>query len=322
MRAWRSFPVAPIVTLFLWAALALPGELRASPLLGQVAKWVAVQIASYGVSKTIDRATGQDFQRQLQREMPRLVAQIATTIGPRRAVLQESLELHREQLALLTRLTGSQGQEIAELKADQDRLQRRIDSLEERMTKLEQRVDAIDAYVSELDARVSRLEDALIRECLDLRRAEVLGEDEFRVKESAGGWIADHFESDSLTLDVRLLLNSCNGDLTQRGLLIQLSLTTRDLDQDMSLYATFKGVYSGGHGEVLSRQEIPLARPRYRVDGQVVELFFPYGEIPSFSSPDRIALALVLTHDGELLYTLPDRVLSCVSGQRVNCRWR
>ena len=317
----RTLPVVPIVTLLLGAALGLPAELRANPLLAKVAKWVALQIVSYEAGKVIDYATGQDFQQQLQREMPRLVSQISGTIGPQRAVLQESLELHREQLALLARLTGSQAQGIAELKADQERLVRRIDNLETRMRKLEQRVDAIDSYVSELDARVSRLEDALIRECLDLRRADVLGEEEFRVKESPGAWAADHLESDHLTLDVRLLLNSCTGDLTQRGLLIQLSLLTRDLDKDMSLYATFKGVYSGGAGNVLSRQEIPLARPGYRLDGQVVELFFPYDGIPSFSSPDRIALALVLTHDGELLYTLPDRVISCVFGQRVNCRW-
>jgi len=70
--------------------------------------------------------------------------------------------------------------------------------------------------------------------------------------------------------------------------------------------------------DVLSRQEIPLARPGYRVDGQVVELFFPYGDILHL---DRIALALVLTHDGEVLYALPDRVISCVFGQQVNCRW-
>ena len=85
--------------------------------------------------------------------------------------------------------------------------------------------------------------------------------------------------------------------------------------------ATFTGVQSGGRISVLSRQEIPLARPVYRVDGQVVELFFPYDDIPNLSSPDRIALALVLTHDGDVLYTLPSRVMSCVFGQRVNCRW-
>lgn len=321
MRVGRSAPVVPIVTLLLWTALAFPAEVRAVSLLGQVAKWGLGQIVSYGAGKVIDLATGQDFRQQLEREIPRLVAQIAATVGPQRAVLQENLELHREQLAILTRLTGSQGKEIAALKADQEHLLQRIGNLEARMTRLERRVDEIDSYLSELDTRVRQLEDALIHECLDLRRAEVLGQDGFRVKESPGAWSADRSESDNLTLDMRLLLNSCSGDLTQRGLLIQLSLVTHDLDKDISLYATFKGVQSGGRLSVLARQEIPLARPGYRVDGQVVELFFPYGEIPYLSSPDRIALALVLTHDGEVLYTLPDRVISCVFGQRINCRW-
>jgi hypothetical protein len=249
------------------------------------------------------------------------VARIAATIGPERAALQEDLRLHQEQLNVLTLLIDSQGKNITELKADQERLLLRIDSLETRMTKLEKRVDRIDSYISELNARVSHLEEALIHECLDLRRAAVLGKDEFRVKQSPDAWGSDHSESDDLMLDVRLLLNSCSGDLTQRGLLIQLSLVTRGLNKDMSLYATFKGIHDGGRLEVLSRQEIPLARPSYSVDGRVVELFFPYGDIPHFSSSDRLALSLVLTHDGEVLYSLPDRVVSCVSGQRVNCRW-
>jgi len=284
-------------------------------------KWCLQQIESYAVGKAIDFATGQSFHQELEQEIPRLVTQIAVTIGPQRAVLQENLALHQEQLAVLTRLTGSQeaqGKKIGELKADQERLLGRIDKLEARMTKLERRVDGIDSYVSELNTRVSRLEDAMIRECLDLRRADVLGKDAFRVKESPGAWSADHSGSESLTLDLRLLLNSCTGDLTQRGLLIQLSLVTRDLDKDMLLYATFTDAQSGGQ---LSRQEIPLDRPVYRVDGQVVELFFPYGDILHLPSPDRIALALVLTHDGEVLYTLPSRVMSCASGQRVTCRW-
>ena len=328
MRTRRSLHVVPIITLFLWTALALPAEPQAGSLLrqtgslvGKVGKWCLGQIVSYEAGKVIDVAAGQELHHQLVLEIPRLVAQIAVAIGPRRDVLQESLALHQEQLAMLTRLTGSQGKGIAELKADQERLLGRIDNLEARMTHLERRVDAIDSYVSELDARVSRLEDGLIHECLDLRRADVLGNDAFRVKESPGAWSAEHSESASLTLDMRLLLNSCTGDLTQRGLLIQLSLVTRNLDKDMLLYATFTGVQSGGGIGILSRQEIPLARPVYRVDGQVVELFFPYDDILHVSWPDRVALALVLTHDGEVLYTLPSRVLSCVFGQRVNCRW-
>lgn len=328
MRARRSIHVAPIIALFLWAALAPPAEAQAEVLLKKAAIWGLEQIASWGAGKVLDLATGQGFHDQLEAEIPGLVARVAATIGPQRAVFQESLELHREQLNVLTQLIdsqGKQGKNIAELKGDQERLLRRVENLEVRMTKLERRVDnlgrqvdELGSYVSELDARVSRLEDALIHECLDLRHADVLGKDGFRVKESPGAWSSDHSESDSLTLDARLLLNSCSGDLAQRGLLIQLSLVTRGLNRDISLYATFKGAQSGGRMDVLSRQEIPLARPGYRVDGQVVELFFPYGDILHL---DRIALALVLTHDGEVLYALPDRVISCVFGQQVNCRW-
>jgi hypothetical protein len=341
MRSRRSLHVVPIITLFLWVALPLPAEPQGGLLLKKVGTWCFEQLVSYAVGKGIDYVIGQNFHQQLEQEIPGLVTQIATTIGPRRVVLQENLALHQEQLAMLTQITqlkqvtgsqgekltqltqitGSQGEKLVELKADQERLLGRINNLEARMTKLERRVDGIDSYVSELNSRVSRLEDALIHECLDLRRADVLGKDEFRVKESPGAWSADHSASENLTLDMRLLLNSCTGDLTQRGLLIQLSLVTRDLNKDMLLYATFTDVQSGGQMGVLSRQEIPLARPVDRVDGQVVELFFPYGDILRLSSPDRIALALVLTHDGEVLYTLPSRVMSCAFGQRVTCRW-
>ena len=355
MRARRSLHVVLIITLLLSAALPLPAEAQAGTLLKEAGKWCLGQFASYGFGKVLDFATGQTLHQQLEKEIPGLVAQIAATIGPRRIVFQENLEIHQQQIAMLTQVaqlqqltqitdsqgeklkqltqtTGSQGERLAqitasqqeklvELKADQEHLLTRIDNLEARMTKLERRVDEIDSYVSDLNDRVSRLEDAMIHECLDLRRADVLGKDAFRIKESPGAWSAEHSESDSLALDMRLLLNSCTGDLTQRGLLIQLSLVTRNLDKDMSLYATFTGVQSGGRMGVLSRQEIPLARPGYRVDGQVVELFFPYGEILHPSSPDRIALALVLTHDGDVLYSLPSRVMSCVFGQRINCRW-
>ncbi len=322
MRAVRrSNPVVPITVLFLLAVLALPSEVRAASIAEKVGKWCFGQLVSYGVGKAIDVATGNDLRHELEREIPRLVAEISAAIGPRRAALQESLELNREQLAVLKRVTASQGNQIAAIKADQERLLRRIDGLTARMSKLEGRVDQIDAYVSELDARVSRLEDALIRECLDLRHAPVLGEEGFRVKETPGAWMTDRFESDRLTVEMRLLLNSCSPDLTQRGMLMQLALVTRDLDKDMSLYANFKGVPGGGQMGSLSRQEIPLARPGFSVDGQVAELFFPYGEIPQLNSQDRIAVAFVLTHDGEVLYSLPDRVINCVFGQRVSCRW-
>jgi len=289
------------------------------------AKWGLAQIPSYLAGKAIDLVAGQDFSQQLEKEIPRLVSLISAATGPQRAALQENLEIHRQQLALLSRLTDAQGKRITEVQADQERLLGRIESLESRMAKLEQRVDRLDARMDELDTRLHQVEDALIRECLDLRYAAALGADEYRVKETPGGWSTDRFESDEISLDLRLLLNSCSADLTQRGLVLQLSLVTRGLDRDLALYATWKGVgengYTLGPPRMLDRQEFPLARPGYRLDGQVVELFFPYDQIPGFGSTDRLALALVLTHDGTVLYTLPDRVISCVFGQRVQCRW-
>lgn len=277
--------------------------------------WIRDQAISYAAGKAFDWALGKLHTQKLEQEIPLLISQISTATGPRRVLLQENLDLDREQLALLKRLTASQGKKIAEIQADQDRLLRRIEGLAVRMRQLEGRV-------GDLEGRVSQLEDAFIRQCLDLRTAEALGADGFLVKESANGWGSDHFEDENLTLDLRLLLNSCTGDLTQRGLLLQLSLVTRDLGNDLSLYANWKGISAyGDTPRLLSRQEIRLARPAYRVDGQVLEIFFPYDEIPGLSATEKVAVALVLTHDGEVLYSLPDRVVSCVFGQRVNCRW-
>ncbi len=318
--------------------LLLPQAAQAS--LGETAAklgaWCFQQTTSYLAGKAIDWAVGQILGAQVEQEIPTLVDLISLATGERRRLLQETLELDREQLAMLTRLSVSQGKKIAEIHVDQERLLGRIQSLNGRIRQIEKsvgrldarvgavegRLDGVEGHLGELETRVSRLEDAFIRQCLDLRTSKVLGVNEFRVNESTGSWATDHFEDDNLTLDARLLLNSCTGELTQRGLLLQLSLVTRDLDQDLSLYVNFKGISSnGGQMRLLSRQEIPLARPAYRVDGQVAEIFVPYDEIPGLSPTDRTALALVLTHDGEVLYTLPDRVFSCVFGQRLNCRW-
>lgn len=335
------------MVLGLWAPILAP-EARAQgvgTLLAQTAgKWCLQQVLGYAATKAFDLAQGRTFIQQIKEEIPSLIADMAFAAGVKRVALQENLEVDREQLAVLTRLVDSNGKKLAEIQAEQNRLLERIKGLAARMSKLEMRMDRlgsrvgavesrvgrvesrvgrVESRVDEVEIRVSQLEDALIRECLDLRTSQVLGVDEFRVKESPGGWISDHFEDDNLTLDARLLLNSCSADLTRRGLLLQLSLVTRGLDEDLSLYANFKGISSnGGTGGPLTRQEIPLARPEYEVDGQVIEIFFPYDEIPGLSPNDRTALALVLTHDGEVLYSLPDRPISCVFGQRINCRWR
>ena len=317
--------IALVLCLLAWAPV-VQAQLAGVTIIKSIARWSLAQIPSYLAGKAIDLVTGQDLSQQLKKEIPRLVALISAATGPERAALQESLEIHREQLAVLSRLMDAQGKRIAEIQADQERLLRRIDNLESRMAALERHVDRLDRRVDELDTRLRQVEDALIGECLDLRYAELLGVDEYRIKETPGGWSTDRFESDELSLDLRLLLNSCSADLTLRGLVIQLALVTYDLDRDLTLYATWKGVggvngYTIGPPRILARQELPLARPGYRLDGQVVELFFPYSEIPGFGSTDRLALALVLTHDGTVVYTLPDRVISCAFGQRIQCRW-
>jgi len=318
--ARRSIRVGFLTAL----VLILPSSAHAS--VGEKAVklgiWCAKQIGSHLIEKGVDWVVGLALGQEVENEIPNLVAQISRATGPMRALLQENLQADREQLALLKRLKDSQGKKLAEIQADQDRLLRQVEGLAGRMSKLEQQIGRLGSRLDAIDSRLAHLEDALIRECLDLRTSQALGVDEYRIKESPGGWSSDHYEDEHLTLDARLLLNSCSGDLTRRGLLLQLSLVTRELDQDLSLYVNFKGISSyGGQMSLLSRQEIPLARPAYRVDGQVTEIFFPYDEIPDISPTDRIALALVLTHDGEVLYTLPDRVISCVFGQRINCRW-
>jgi hypothetical protein len=212
-----------------------------------------------GAGQRIDRATGEGFRQQLEKEIPRLVAEISVATGPERAALQESLEVHRGQLAVLTRLLSAQGEDIAAIRADQERLRRRIDDLESRVAALEGRVDRLDDRMDEFDTRLRQVEDALIRDCLDLRHAPVLGLDGYRIQETPGGWSSDRFDSSQLTLDLRLLLNSCSADLTRRGLVIQLAMVTRDLAGPLTLYVNWKGIGSQGYSgpRLLDRQEIP-----------------------------------------------------------------
>lgn len=221
---------------------------------------------------------------------------------------------------------GGLDSRVGQLGSRVGQLGSRMGELGSHVRELDSKVEAIGSRVEDLDSRMARVEEALIRDCLDLRSAPVLGEDGYRVKPSPGGWIEDQFNSKPLQLDVRLLLNSCSADLTRRGLLVQVAMTTHDLRKDLTLYATWKAVsangYSLGAPQQLDRQELPLGRPSYRVDGKVVEMFFPYDEIPGLGSADRMALALVLTHDGTVLYSLPDQVMTCTFGQRVQCRWR
>lgn len=344
MRSWIRITVLAVIVALLSTG---PGEARfwrptksgAMVAAGTaLAKFLGSFARDYILAKVVDELLGQSFDSQLETVRGDLVAEVAARVqemeaasGDSRAILREQLEAVEAQLmnvdralAILKGRIGNVEAEVARLKTDQDRLEREIEALERRTSALERRVDDIDRELGELDARVSDLELALISECLDLRSAPRLGVEGFRVQGTAQGLLEDSHESENLSLRVRGYLNSCTADLTQRGLLLQLSWVTRDLDQPMALYATFKNIEPGGFDRSslnrLTRIEYPLYRPIHRIDGQVLELFIPYAEIP-FPSTNRLALALVVTHDGAPLYALSDRVINCHFGQRAQCRW-
>ncbi|HBL29481.1 MAG TPA: hypothetical protein DD490_21825 [Acidobacteria bacterium] len=303
-----------------------------------VGKFLLSFTADYLLSKSLDKLLDQGVGAEIKLAKSDLLAEVTErvqamegTSGETRGLLQEQLEQAEAQLANLDRVAAIlEGRvqdveaEVAEIRKEQAVLDRRIEALEQRTAALEKRVEELDKGLSALDARVSDLELALMRECLDLRTAPRLGIEEFRVQPGLQGLLEDDSDSERLSLQLRGHLNSCSPDLTQRGLLLQFSWITRELNQDMALYATFKHIEPGGFDRTrlnhLARLEFPLYRPRHRIDGQVLEVFIPYAEIP-FPETYRLALALVVTHDGETLYSLPDRVIQCNAGQRLQCRW-
>ncbi len=332
-----EMPTRSRTVLVTWALIAL---LLASPSLafglsiGKIARkaasWGRGFLISYGANKVLDHAIGQDFRSQLEQEIPFLVEKISTATGVERNVLVQHLNNVEAQVTTLDRLLalsrreGAQlASEVDDLLATQNRILRAMDAVEGRVTALEKRTDRLEGRVDQLDERVADLEEALIGECLDLRHAPRIGADGFHVRESARSVLEETYDSDNFYLSTRAYLNACTPDLRQRGLLLQLSWVTRDLDQDLALYTTFKHIEQSGFDaarmNTLTRLEYPLGRPTRRIDGQVLEIFLPYGEI--LPATNRLALALVITHDGGPIYALADRVMNCSFGQRVQCRW-
>ncbi|MCB1058392.1 MAG: hypothetical protein KDD11_23060 [Acidobacteria bacterium] len=351
MRVPRNMVVVLLALCLLLSGTLRPAEASAGskvfqelfwPALKSAGKVLASFFAAYEAGKLVDSLTGQDVASQLETTRAELqdfirseVSKVSGSVGEEQVLRQKAIDKAEEQLALVDQahretlkvLSGDvTGLKLAvdEIRREQHRLELEVEDLDRRMTALEARVDQLGSEIDQLDARVSVLEDALIRDCLDLRFAPRLGSQGFRARESAQSVLSDSYESDVLDLTARAFLNVCTPDLTQRGLFLQFSWITWDLDQDISLYVTFKHIEQGGFDRTnlnhLVRVEYPLYRPLHRVDGQVVELFIPYNEIP-FPSTNRLAIALVLTHDGGPIYSLPDRVFNCLFGQQVQCRW-
>lgn len=265
------------------------------------------------------RAAVESLRSELRGQMGELVRAIAESARQEREVLEEQLALVRQQIEVLDRSLRAQQDEIAGLWREQEEMSGRLAALETRVARLENRAD-------QLESRVGLLEDALLTECLDLRTAASFGGGGYRVKGTADTVKRSSETSDEAEVSLWLLLDTCKADLTERGLLVQVSLLTRGLSQDLALWATFKDIspdgWRNGQRNYLSRLELPLDRPAYELDGQVREFFIPYETIPFPSSTDKIAIALVLTHDGGPIYSLPDQVFSCQFGRRTQCRWQ
>ncbi|HMB54549.1 MAG TPA: hypothetical protein VKU40_14630 [Thermoanaerobaculia bacterium] len=272
--------------------------------------WVTGTVAAHYAGEVADVLTGKKLKAELEAEMARQIGRVEAAVGSERALREQEMRLLRDQLAAVDRALRG---EIEDLREEQARLDARTTDLERRMAAVEGRVD-------DLEARMAQVEEALIAQCLDLRWAPLFGADGYRVQESGRTHLVDDFESGVVTLALDAHLDACTPELTERGLLLQLSLLTRDLERDLTLYATFKGAGAQGVSNLV-RLEYPLSRPGYRLDGQVAEIFIPYAEIPFPSRSERLALALVLLHEGSVIYTLPDQPISCTVAQRTKCRW-
>lgn len=306
------------IGLFLILVLLGPGGARASQLMlvQSAAVWLTGEVAGWAIGEGIDWATGRSFERQLEEAIPGLVEEIRRATGEERAALEEELRLAKEQLGLLEKARRADREDIEQLRLDQSAILSSIEGLEEWLASLSREVD-------DLGQRVGQLEEALIHECLDLRTAPQVGG--FRVREKSGSTLSDAFEGEEIKLSARLFLDSCTDDLTMRGLLLQLAVVTYDIEEEVALYVSFKDLRLGGFDPTYMntqvRWEYPVHRAEYPVDGSVREIFIPYAEIPFPANGERLAMALVFTRDGAPFHSLADKVLTCVFGQRIRCRW-
>ncbi|MEM9554257.1 MAG: hypothetical protein AAGC60_08355 [Acidobacteriota bacterium] len=289
-------------------------------LLRSVGSFVGQTLTGYAVGETIDRVRGKTYESRLEAEIAPLLAAISTEIGGNRRALEEHLEMLEEQRAVLVDLLHEQLFDEAAIEA----LAERQSSIDGRLTRLERRVDRLEDDIGALERRIDRLEDAYIAQCLDLQQAPRVGADGFHVDPEQIQPLAEVFESASLRISTRAFLDACTPDLTQRGMLVQLALITYGLDRQLELLATFKhlgGSFDRQYLNQLARLEIPVYRPRHVVDGQVLELFIPYDDIPFSPYGEPIAVAFVLTHDRQPLYSIPDQVIRCTVGRQLRCRW-
>jgi cell division septum initiation protein DivIVA len=311
--------LAPVLLVLLSLMAPPRAEAAGLALVAKVGRWVLGQAVSYVVSKGIDWALGQDFKQQLEQEIPNLIQRIEQTTGPQRRLLEGQLAEVRGQVDVLDQLLDANRRDIARIKAEQERILDRVEALEQRMREAETRID-------EIDSRLQAVEQALLRDCLDLRSAEFVGQDDYRHKATAANLLETAAtEDEPVRISARLRLDTCTGDLTVRGLLVELTIVTRGRTREMDSYLTLHRV--GGSDLArdmttpLARWETRFERSRYEHDVQVREFFVPYSDFPFPGNSNRLALALTLFDDGSLIFSLPSRPLQCSFGSPIRCRW-
>lgn len=308
--------VALVVTSLI---LPSPGHAGALDVLGKAGGWVLGQVVSYVASKEIDKVLGEDFKQQLEREIPGLISRIEETTGPQRRHLQSQLSEVRGQIDVLDRLLDDRRRDIEKIRAEQQRILERVEALEERMAEAEARLD-------DHEARLVAIEQALLRDCLDLRNAPLVGDEDYRHKATPQNMLEEPSDGeDPVRVSARLRLDTCTGDLTTRGLLVELTIVTRGRMREMNSYLTLHRVggpdLAGDMMNPLARWETIFDPPSYDYDVQVREFFVPYADFPFPGSSNRLALALTLFEDGGLIYRIPSHPLQCSFGSPTRCRW-
>jgi hypothetical protein len=168
-RAVRGLVSVTLVVLSLSIALPTSGiAAAAAPVLTQVLRFLAVELAIYGGSKVADRALGLDYQSQLDQVRQELEGQIRQAQGAEREFLHQELQLVRSQLEVLEKLLGETVSR-SEVEALRRQVSRDFATFGEILSSHERRVGRLEADQERLRAKID-----LVVQRLDLRTLQSL----------------------------------------------------------------------------------------------------------------------------------------------------
>lgn len=287
--------------------------------------WVAGYFVGEAIAGAIDETSRSSRRGELDRmeeELDRGIGQVVREMerhgGDDRERLERALDFLRSEIALVRQAREAQAEQLREIERRQWTLLARIDDLERDLSDIKVRLGSIEDQLSSVEDRLSDLERDRIRDCLDLVEARRLGIDGYPVSERHEDLREGEGQVVGVDAWARLYLDSCSPDLVQRGILIQSSLVTRNVGEDLSMWVTVSSPSSGAS----RRFEYFLGTPLAPVDGQVREFFLPYDDLPVSPTAGRTAVAVVLTLGGKVVYQLPPRAFTCSPGARIDCAWR